>query len=140
MVEIVMALEEEFEIEIPEEDLEEFKVVQDLAFYIDRNTIVLIKCFDCNGAGILNLAFHKGEIPCDRCEGTGKCDARMQAWRVYGKAIKEGRLTLGLTLKQGAGYVGMSVMEYSKVERGLVDNEGYFDDFIAGMKKSLAKF
>lgn len=36
VVEMVMALEEEFDIEIPDEDAEEIKTVQDAVNYIDK--------------------------------------------------------------------------------------------------------
>ena len=37
-VEIVMAIEEEFDIEIPDEKAEEFQTVSDLVKYIEKNT------------------------------------------------------------------------------------------------------
>ena len=36
-VEIIMAIEEEFEIEIPDEEAEKFQVVGDLVNYVDEN-------------------------------------------------------------------------------------------------------
>jgi acyl carrier protein len=38
IVELIMALEEEFEIEIPDEDAEKFRTVQDAVTYIDEKT------------------------------------------------------------------------------------------------------
>ncbi len=39
-VEIIMSIEEEFEIEIPDEDAEGFKTVEDLVRYVEENAIV----------------------------------------------------------------------------------------------------
>ena len=38
IVELIMALEEEFEIEIPDEDAEKFRTVQDAVSYIEEKT------------------------------------------------------------------------------------------------------
>ncbi len=39
-VEIIMSIEEEFEIEIPDEDAEGFKTVEDLVRYVEENACV----------------------------------------------------------------------------------------------------
>ena len=81
-------------------------------------------CWDCEGTGILALArFNTAgvDIPCDRCNGTGKCPDVMREWQLLGAAYKEDRLKNDRSLREEAKLRGYNVVTLSKVERGIID-------------------
>lgn len=90
----------------------------------DRSLHSLVSCWDCNSTGILALArFNTAgvDIPCDRCNGTGKCPAIMREWQLLGAAYKEDRQRNGRSLREEAKLRGCNVVTLSKAERGIID-------------------
>jgi len=134
LVQLVLEIETVIGEEISDEDVGEFKVIQDIVIYINRfeskKELNKASCFDCGGTGILGAAFHPIELICDRCGGTGKRDADMRAWARVGKLIREERLGKRKTLWQAASEAKMDATEYSKIERGLVNNLEFPDRLI----------
>jgi len=83
-----------------------------------------ITCFDCEGFGKIEFAFHPGSLPCRRCGGTGKCPAIMAKWRDAGKKLMLARISAGQGLHMRARYIGMDARLLSDIERGMRDPEG----------------
>ena len=84
----------------------------------------IVSCWDCNSTGILALArFNTAgvDIPCDRCNGTGKCPAIMREWQNLGAAYKEDRQRNDRSLREEAKLRGYNVVTLSKAERGIID-------------------
>ena len=90
------------------------------------------KCPDCGGrgeilaTGILYSPGHSGPscgaFPCDRCGATGKITDEMLKWIEHGKILKKRRLSQFKNLISWAELRGVTLTEWSHIERGMVDN------------------
>lgn len=58
------------------------------------------------------------KLDCDWCDGTGQVDtAKLDAWDAGERMLKD-RIARGLTLRQEAIRLGVSVLDLSRRERG----------------------
>ena len=86
----------------------------------------LVKCPDCKGKrqvfAHVNYGGH-GEfkhIDCTRCGGIGAIPEQMLAWIDEGNKRRMERVARAATLREEAERLGLSPVELSKIERGLV--------------------
>lgn len=82
-------------------------------------------CPVCFGSGERNVFAKRANsctfeaIICSDCDGTGAVDAEYEARIAVGKRIRYDRLRRGLSLREEATRLGLSVVELSARERGL---------------------
>lgn len=92
----------------------------------------LIACISCSGSGetyvsgIRYAEGHKGPysavVKCSRCKGKRLIPAMMNGWILRGTAIRCARMKRKFTLIKEAERRGISLVELSDIERGMVDN------------------
>lgn len=90
-----------------------------------------MKCTLCYGSGEIfahvltrNPKTHGFQmIKCDRCNGSGVITQEQVALIARGKKLREDRKKCGLTLRQEAKRLGISVVELSELERGVFINK-----------------
>jgi len=95
-----------------------------------------MNCPDCHGKGhfigvshfdmVDGKSYNKfGKIPCRLCEATGAVPDEMQKWSDIGKRIRADRLKRKEVQRVAASRMGLTLKEYSEIERGAVDNSKY---------------
>jgi hypothetical protein len=65
-----------------------------------------------------------GEFPCDRCNGSGEIPDEMVRWIEHGKVLKKRPLSQRMNLISWSALRGMTLMQWSYIERGMVNNLG----------------
>jgi len=88
----------------------------------------MTKCPDCENGVI--IAFHvtytdgTGEfgkkLPCSRCDGRGYIPTHTLEWIEQGKKMREERRSREVTLRQEAKDRGITMLELSQMERGII--------------------
>ena len=92
-----------------------------------------VPCPDCEGDGKYTvLAYYGGvwgcvptEMQCSRCKGAGRMPEEMVAWRESGQQMRSDRLGRQLSLREEANRLGVSVVELSQMERGIIEPVDY---------------
>jgi excinuclease UvrABC ATPase subunit len=89
-----------------------------------QDTQSKVECWDCDGKGVVFLPFRP--IPpitliCDRCGGEGLCPKIMLEWKKEGQKYKDGRIGLGLKLRDAARFLNIDVRIISRAERGIIN-------------------
>jgi hypothetical protein len=95
-----------------------------------------MNCPDCHGKGYFigvahfdmvdGKSYNKfGKIPCRLCEATGAVPDEMQKWSDIGKRMRADRLKRKEVQRVAASRMGLTLKEYSEIERGAVDNSKY---------------
>ena len=83
------------------------------------NESALQTCPSCRGLGGSAIPFTGGlEITCGLCKGAGKIDADKLIRWTRGQALRDQRLTRGLTLAEAAKLQGISIEERVRIEKG----------------------
>lgn len=87
-------------------------------------------CPDCNGEREVDVHFllmadgscvpHR-RVKCSRCQGTGEVSGEMVGWIKRGRALRDDRLSRGLTLRAEAARRGLAPSELSAMEMGRVE-------------------
>lgn len=91
-----------------------------------------MKCPSCQGRGVVT-GFIDGvkngkrfgrlspELPCYTCNSTGEVSDEMPRWQERGAAIKRARLERRESMMGAADRLGVGLVLYSRMERGLMD-------------------
>lgn len=78
-------------------------------------------CPNCSGHGTI-MTFHGVNLgKCDMCLGTGKATHNQMEWRKQGEAMKEIRISERITLREASQRLGISTIDLSKMERGVIE-------------------
>lgn len=71
-------------------------------------------------------------IPCGVCRGQGMVEPHVLDWYAAGDRFRAARNRLGLSLREAANHIGVSVVDVSEAERGIRDPE----PFIRSLERS----
>ena len=93
-----------------------------------------MNCPDCHGKGYFIGVVHYdlkdggsynkfGKIPCSLCEATGEVPDETQKWIDIGKQMRADRLKRKEVQRVAASRMGLTLKEYSDMERGRINNE-----------------
>lgn len=88
---------------------------------------VEMKCTKCDGTGRIFAHVHTRDpkthgfqyIGCFHCDGTGKISKQQAELIEVGEELRKDRQRRGLTLRQEAERLGISIVELSERERGV---------------------
>ncbi len=87
-------------------------------------------CPDCEGTGqtlaffVIHTDGHEqtmAQLRCLTCQGRGEVDDRYPAWLRRGQEMRRERRERREPLRQAAARLGVSAVEYSKMEFGLIE-------------------
>lgn len=91
-----------------------------------------IECPSCLGQGFIlatGIRYATGESGpweehrvCDRCKGSRAISSQMVKWIEHGKALKTQRLLHSRNMLDESIRRGVTLTEWSSIERGMVDN------------------
>jgi DnaJ-class molecular chaperone len=91
----------------------------------------MANCPNCNGAKQTRALVNRGKagcswemVNCPVCQGAGEVDDGYEERRAAGEALREARLKDYKPMAQAAAERGISVREYSDLERGRLPTEG----------------
>ena len=84
-------------------------------------------CPDCDGKREVFAHVNRGEsggsgfetIKCFRCKGVGTVQDEQAIWIIAGKLRRTKRVAEGISLRDEAQRLGVSVVELSEIERGM---------------------
>ena len=93
-----------------------------------------MNCPDCHGKGYFIGVAHFdmkdgsshnkfGKLPCRLCEATGEVPDEAQKWVDIGKRMRADRLKRKEVQRVAASRMGLTLKEYSDMERGRINNE-----------------
>ena len=84
-----------------------------------------IKCVECEGRGKVRVQVRLRVGPCRemtvtclRCDGAGDMPEVMRTWILEGVRLRSSRLARGLTQREAAQRLGVSIGELSQMEHG----------------------
>ena len=89
-----------------------------------------ISCPGCKGESSYMALVRYGDergcveqrMDCHQCKGKGQVSSEMLVWIERGNAMREDRLSRGIGQREEANRLGISVVKYSQMEFGKIDN------------------
>jgi hypothetical protein len=100
---------------------------------------MVVTCPRCKGSKGGNGFVNRGPsgcavefIPCGVCRGQGMVEPHALGWYDAGDKFRALRQRLGLSLRDSAARLGVSVVDVSEAERGIRDPEPFIQKLGAG--------
>ena len=91
--------------------------------------IICPSCEGRKGSIALVMIASKGCVerwmPCSFCKGAGEVLEERSSWRNVGEAMRMDRLARDMSQREEAKRLGISVVEYSQMEAGMIEPMDY---------------
>ena len=85
-------------------------------------------CPRCEGAKVMFFAFRAGSIPCFLCNGIGEISDEQAEWIKLGASHRLLRMKQGLSVREMAKQLGITVIQLSDMELGKTNPSSLFPD------------